>query len=305
MRFYLLIVLTLVNISCGNLKDFLKQKTETLANDIMEIRDTYLDLVKGVQDASGFIEYNRCDSLLFSGLLAVDGGSVVLTNARDEKTLRWYRTPYKDCLDNQRQDLHHSRRSGSSISRDGLMGAFWGLRYQNNLPALNDLINYGRDHKWVMGEGSLDRTYMTPNMQKTLYIIQGKTYKGLPNLWIDPIKAHQRHIVALNIILRGERQGKINESMLNLLKDFVNHDPGNALFQYGVHRFTDGDQSKAIAILQMFPVDRLPTNKDWKNEWLWSRHSDSDSRQPSDTPTTHSGGDLIFIAGLIERSVIE
>lgn len=296
--FLLLIFLTLVNISCGGLKKFGKQETIDPLDAIIEKRDIYLELIKERQDGFGFVESDRCDSLLFSGLAASSGVDVDLLSARDDKTHQWYRTPSKDCFNNQREDISSTRRSSSTISRDMFAGVMWGL-YSNNLSALEELRQYGKSHKWIMGEGLYDRTYMTLNMQDTLYRLVGKSYKGLPYIWIDPIRSHQRHVVALNILLRGKHEGYIDEGAFDLLEKWRDIYPANSLYQFGVARYSDGDQSVTISGLDIFPGDRLPDNTDWASEYLWARDPDGSDWQPDDKARIHSGVDFLFISSLL------
>lgn len=302
MRLILISILTVVNVSCGAPgKEEAKPTINTL-DDILEVRDAYLDLIPEVQDDFGFIYSDKCDSLLHSGLASYGGADVDILAARDEDSGQWYRTPYKDCYSNERRDIASSRRSKSTISRDMLAGAMWSLQGSGDLASLERLIDYGKGHKWIMGQGPLDRTFFTHNFQDTLYRLAGRDWKGPPYLWVDPIKDHQRHVVALNIILRGEKQCEIDAAMLDLLAKFRNSSPQNALFQYGYHRFTDGDQEQTLEILSRFPSDRLPTNEDWCGRWLWEKDEDHDSWRACDETREHSGGDLLFIAKLLEDS---
>lgn len=286
--------------SCGVCEEKPAKPSRGPIDAIMDTRQTYLELIKGVDDDHGFVESDRCDSLLFSGLAAYGGHDVAITAARDNETGRWHRTPYHDCYRNERRDIDASRRSKSTISRDMLVGAMWALYGAGDLGSLERLIDYGRRNNWVMGKGSLDRTYLTPAFQDTLYRMTGRTYKGPPYLWIDPRSEHQRNVVALHILLRGELEGSISAEMLDLVREFKKDSPMNALFSYVWHRFSDGHQAETIELLEMiFPPDRLPTSSDWCAEYLWMRDDDGSDWMPCDEGRTHSGADFLFVSKLL------
>lgn len=285
------IVLLVFLASCSTAK---KEKKPTInpIHALLETRETYLALLPSVQGEAGFLEDQECDSLLWSGLAAASGAEVQLSGAR-ESTGKWHRTPAKDC--------YLQKRSGSEISKDMLVGLEWGLWIEGDQAALADLYQYGNHHDWIMGAGSLDRTYFHAPFQNTLRVLLGKD-PSIPEFYVDPLKDHQRHILALDIVLRGEAQGKISESAFELLKSWSKKEPENALFQFGYHRYSDGEQGVTIDILKRFPLDRLPESRDWCGRWLWERSQYSEHWEPCGEDKTHSGGDFLFIVGLLERS---
>ena len=285
------VIIALAIISCGT-KTRQAEKSTSPLGELLLKKQAYLDEFSFHQDSDGWILAGDCDAALFSGLASAFAPSVALLRARDEGG-KWYRRPSKDCYPNH---------SGSSISRDMLVGIMFGLYFQGDIDALDSMRRYGKANKWVMGSGSLDRTFFTPNFQDTLYRLSGKDYKGPPYLWVDPIKDHQRHVVALNIILRGEAQKKIDDSMFSVLGQLLKSDPDNALFQYGYHRFSDGDQRNAIKILSdetLFPQDGPGGER--CRRWLWERHFSKRNSCP--TPEVNTGADFLFMMFLLERSI--
>jgi hypothetical protein len=289
--------------ACGHGRNE-KQDNKSPLDQVVEVHELYKELYKGVADESGIYHNSDCDTLLFNALSCAGGVDLILEDFELERTGKLYRTPAKTCF--------AEGRSGSEISRDHIVGAMWCLDKRGDVDALRRIRDYGDDHKWVMGEGSLDRTFLTPNIQDTLYRLIGLDWKGVGYAWVDPIKDHQRHIVALNIILRGEKDGWINDEMLGLLIKFRDENPENALFTYGVGRFTDGNQDDTINILlteAWFPRDRLPNTDDRCGRWLWERSDDHEGRKPCSATGVdqipiiiHSGGDFIFIAELLRQS---
>jgi hypothetical protein len=283
-------------ISCGTEKHNAVRTVDTFP-DLQEQRRVYLEKAKRVQDKYGWIETDECDSLLFTGLAYASGLKGVKILAGREPDGRWQRRPQGNCYGFIQ----------GSISRDMLIGLMWAAWATGNEEILNALYEYGKDHNWKMGDGDIDTVYLTPNFINTLKILIGKD-DNLPEIWIDPQKDHQRHVVALNIILRGEVEGNIRDDQLSVIKKFVKKQPKNALFQYGHHRFTDGDQSNAIAILRtksLFPGNKLPTSKERCARWLWERREWSDNWLPCpDEKNTHSGGDFAFVVWLLEQSLL-
>lgn len=284
----------LVLCGCGGEKNH-RTKTTNDISVLVETKNLYLELVKSVQGPSGFIEHDECDSLLFSALVWGAGLSVDIEAARGKNGL-WYRTPDHRCYD--------EKRSGSDTSKDMIMGIMWGAYLRDRSDILKQIYDYGKKKGWIFGRGPVDRTYFLPTFVNTLRILTERDDDYLVDVWIDPVKDHVRHISALNIILRGEAEGNIRDDQLALLKKFAKKSPKNALFHYGVARFTDGDQSKTISILsdtKYFPKNRLPSNIDRKGRWLWERSEASDNWRPSSKPRVHSGGDLIFLVRLLEN----
>lgn len=291
-----LLALALLLTACGHGRNE-SRDTETPIEQAQTKRQIYASLYDTISDDAGLFDSNDCDALLFNALYGVTDDSLDIESFRDKETGQWFRTPAKTC--------YEEGRSGSTVSRDMLIGMMWWAWSHERLDVLEDLRRYGQEHDWVMGQGSLDRTYFTPNFQKTLYVLLGRDYKGPPEVWIDPKKDHQRHVVALNIILRGERQGQINDEMLGLLELFHVKNPNNALFSYGAARFTDGNQAETINILlnpNWFAADRLPRSSDRCGRWLWERDDGHENWRSCEDGKTHSGGDLIFIAWLLDHS---
>jgi hypothetical protein len=262
-----------------------------------------------VQLDHGFIydSPSDCDSLLFSSLLHVGGADVDYRQAEDvEIPGRWYRTPFKDCFANSGRDDFQGRKSGSTTSVDMLAGVLWAAHYTGDLALAEDLISYGKKNKWFMGDPKGDRTFMWPPQRQVLYAVAGKKYGAEQVDFVDPRKDHQRHQVALFIILGGEVTGNISDGDLALLKKFYELEPKNALFSYGVARFGSGDFSATAELLRdvaMFPKHRLPTNKDRCGNWLWVRSDNHEGRKPCAKKKRHSGGDYLLIAKLLEDAL--
>lgn len=282
--------------SCGTEKI---QKRNTISNfNILQDRSSFLlEEIKKDQDSFGFIHSDQCDSALFSGLISAGGAPVDIKAARDEKG-QWFRTPYKDCYENEINDIQSSRRSKSTISRDMLIGILWSLYKTEDADALRELKTYAKKSKWIMGQGPIDRTFMTPNMRETLYNLLDQEYKGLIKGWVDPINDYDRHVVALNIALRGEKNGSISESAFDLIKKFEKIDQKNTLYKYIIARYSDKSQEQTIrmAIEQSEKYDRKMVCR----RWLWEWHSDT--WEGCEKKEYNTGGLTIFIYELLRNS---
>lgn len=277
--------------ACGHGKDEAVDHVSSL-DSLHTKKAFYLELMHEQQDKDGWLDF-ECDALLFNGMVYSSGLSVNVDKARDSNG-QWYRTPSKDCYD--------LGKSASDISKDSLVGLMWGLHLQSRVDDLSALYTWGDAHDWVMGRGPIDRTYFLPQFQNTLRVLIGKK-PNIPELAVDPLKDHQRHIEVLNWTLRGEKSGSISDDQLGVISDLFKLQPSNALFSYAFHRFSDGDQAPTIELLKRFPDERLPTSEDWCGRWLWERDERSEHWKPCEDSSIHSGGDFTFIVTLLEGSV--
>jgi len=309
-----LTILCFLLVACGTEKNDATRTRDDFP-DLIEQKGVYLEKAGTVQDKYGWIETEECDALLFTGLSMSAGlKGVEIEKGRDDSG-RWNRRPQGGCYggllketgSNFNKTNPNSNLLAGTISRDMLIGLMWGAWATGKQYILDDLYDYGKSHNWKMGDGDIDTVYFTPNMINTLRILIGKD-DNIPEIWVDPRKDHQRHVVALNIILRGEVEKNIRDDQLSVLKKMAKAQPKNALFRYGVHRFTDGDQSAAIEILRdqnLCPAKRLPNTSERCTRWLWERREWSDNWEPCPKEKrTHSGMDCAFLISLLENSLL-
>jgi hypothetical protein len=271
-------------------------KTKNDIGDLVTKKELYLSLLESSRrNDRGHFAAHECDSLLYSGLLYAAGLRVDIERYHVAPG-RWFRTPDKRCFS--------EGRSGSDISRDMFAGLMWGLYAHRRRDLARDIYDYGFYRGWMMGRGSVDRVFFTPNFQNTLLLLIGRG-SLVGETWVDPIKDHQRHVVMLNLGLRGEIQNGLTIDQWLLVAYLKQKMPGNALASFVYHRFRDGDQSETIAILEntkLFPDGRLPRAKDRCSYWLWVREDKAKYREPCQKNAVHTGGDFIFIVWLLERS---
>jgi hypothetical protein len=263
----------------------------------------YKTLSAEQQDSSGFIHTDKCDSLLFSALLAVARDEAINLPAARGVSGQWYRRPSQDCF-----ALGESK---STISRDMFMGVLLYAAYFKDAALINQIWRYGSDNNWNMGQGvdtetEIGRTIWTPSLiglaaqiRKT---ITGKTVAAihLPGIY-STVEGYRSHLTMLNIVATYRANAEISGTQVDAIKTIRNASPGNALAQALYAKFISGDYSMATALLlAKFPSDRLPTTDDWCEEWVVQR-SDSESSisTPCEGSHTHSGGDFLFTAAII------
>lgn len=294
-RFLLLSLLFLL--SCDR-KETKPAPTPDITADLSAKRSLYLELVRNVQDRSGFIETEACDSLLWSGLAGASGIEIDLLAARSDYG-KWFRRPltYPEC--------YAEHLSASTISRDMLLGVMWHYSANGDMQPMKSLWHYAKSHKFKMGDGAASRIYLTPNMQWVLARMAGDSgFETLPEMW-SKTTDYEAHVQVLLILLRGRTMGAITGETLKVLQKHATREPENALFQFAAHYYTDGDQTEATAQLMRtdyFPADRLPTNADRCNGWLWERDYGANWKPCGGDKIQHSGGDLLFIAWLLDAA---
>lgn len=271
-------------------------------------RDTYLELIKTQQDSEGFLHSDKCDSTLFTGLSGAGGMTVDLTKARASDG-QWYRRPLSlpECL--------KSGGSASTISRDMLLGVvIWG-NMTGRLDVLQDLIEYGVDHTWIMGESDgtpdgISRIVVTPPLIATLADCVYKMSDGAdnhsvmrtinPQAWVDGLDDYQLHLQMLHMVLRGRCTGSLEAGAINKLKNSYAQFPSNPLVQYVYARFVSQDFTQIGQTLmdeRLWPSDRLPTSAERCDPWLQERDPPYDACP--EEGKTHTGGDFLFVSKLV------
>lgn len=293
----------LLNQGCGHRTEpqSQPQSVESRALVLDKVR-LYQSLGPSVQDADGFIDFEHCDSLLFSGLYGVGGGQVNIAAARNSEGA-WQRRSLN-------QPPCYPQGSASSISRDMFMGLLWYMWEYRRLDLAEDLFAYGEAHDWIMGKGDVSRIYFTPGLQATLaemiFRMGGKdrpSYRSIPQAY-SKNTGFAAHLDVLHLVLRAEMVGSLEAKGVELLKFNYDRAPQNALFSYAWHRYSDGDQSQTYSALlneAWWPADRLPTSADRCEAWILQRDPGADWA-PCEGGKTHSGGDFLFVARLLLRS---
>lgn len=232
----------------------------------------------------------KCDSALVTSLCLAAGGcpAANIYDAESESEPgRWYRHKLHDCYDRGQ--------SASDISKD----MFAGLAFVLDDAAKARVVEYGQANGWVMGRGPLSRTYLTPPLR---WLFTGWPVNAIDSdNWLpSPINTGYRaHLDVLSILLRAKARGnKTSDLELAYLKKQAERVPTNALFQAAYHRFLDGNQDLATAILmdpRWFPKDGLPTDANYCTDYLWMRDEAHDL-EPCDGGKRKDATDFIFAA---------
>jgi hypothetical protein len=254
---------------------------------------------EGLQDR---VDSMGCDQLLFASLLGSVGYELDIERHEGEPG-QWFRTPNQDC--------YETGRSGSTISRDMLLGLLFYGYHRGELDLLDRLYHYGKENNWKMGDGSLSRIYLTPVMQKTLALaiekLGGESY---PESTInDSIewkiggqKGFEAHLMVLHVLLRGDILGKITKDQNKRLSEQYGRvsDSGLNCYIYGLfNRDSHLPESYSLTDDPKFPNDRLPTSNDRCTPWVWERDP-KDWVPCSEQKKIHTGGDFLFLAKRME-----
>lgn len=281
----------------------------------LDKKDLYLSLSTSGNhvDKCGWLNCDKCDGLLYNCLWSIAGADVMVTDARD-MWHKWHRHPSFTCYSNNE--------SKSEISRDMLLGLLLWIVFKREESVLSDLIGYGEQHSWLMGAGDLSRTFVTPSLRGTIYLAahvlsnRNTLARFFPKDWCWPLpfsivtnqQGYKRHLQALHIyvlsLLRDPTKREIE-----IMKYHADHEPLNALYRAIYNHVAVRNQEDAIALLmneKYFPNDRLPSNREYRANYLFS-HDQISLNWSNDYYTTrieHPGVDWLFTAKVIEASSI-
>lgn len=300
MRTILLTLLFLLH--CG--PDKSPAKSTTTPTDIEAKSELYLSLVKSHQDADGFIMSETCDSLLFTGLLSAAAPELDINiHAAQDRNGTWFRRPGYDCG----PEFGNSR---STISRDMILGLFWHMWRNRDLPAAVELMQNLQARNYVLrGDGTPGELALTTTMVQTLaemiFQLGGPDYvaeRNLPGFFSSSQTGFKAHLTVWHILLRGEIYGQISASNFQVLQAQVERQPNNPLFQAAYHRFLDGDYTSVIKLLMdsgEWPADRLPSSLDHCDDWPIQRDYTEKDWGSCIPEVEHSGAELPIIFRLI------
>ncbi len=298
----------LLLMSCGLFEPEDKQAKEPTVWDCLEkvqpVRDTYMQLLPTIADSEGWYETTECDALLFNSLVAAGGVDINIPLARDVSG-KWFRRPAKDCF-----ATGHSQ---SEISRDMYIGLIFWAFLNERVDILEGIYQYGSANGWIMGEGAISRTLMTPGLQATLadaiFALGGADHeeRKYPQAWYCCNTNFAAHLDVLHILLRGYINGGISDTMASVLAEQYNRDINNPLFAFAWAKYHTGDYTIALQLLDndaLWPKDRLPTSDNYCDSWPMQRDPNTDDWAPCpEEGKTHTGGGLVLLTELIEKEL--
>lgn len=198
-------------------------------------------------------------------------------------------------------------KEGSTISRDMLIGLAWYAYINNRLDIVQSVIAKALGNWGVMGYGSAGAINIMPGLLGTYMLIEqalgGKKRwyaRFLPIGLSGKNRGYTAHLEVLHLLLRNGII-KLSKKEQDALKWYASDQPLNPLFQYAAGNIEMAKQLLDNPLL--WPRDRLPTNHDRREEWLFQRnHRDN---HPDWLPRTeeplrvHHGGDYIFMYWLL------
>lgn len=288
--------------SCGspdNSPDTAPPYSHQLPADLADKQSTYVALAPFVQDANGFIETDKCDSLLMTALLGTpqDAGAVQIGNlqAAEVEPGKWLRKPPSagSC---------YPVGSGSEISRDMLVGVMFYAWAHRDLDMLQRLYSYGETHSWVMGAGDVTRTGLRTlrgTLAAAIHALGGP-YRLDDELITDPqliVKdGYEAHLQVLVLLLRGEIYGDLSAYSRQILRRLADGNPDSPIMQAAAARWVGQEYAPrfvAAARAEYWPAGRLPTSDDRCGEWL-TQADDKDWQPCPSEGKIHSGGDILF-----------
>lgn len=216
-----------------------KNTTDQPIADLQARRDAYMAQV------SDKVFTERCDKLTFKAMLSAFGKTQKL--GRFEPVLGEWHRDTAPC---------YPADSKSEISFDGLLMVLHDAVTQDDPLVVDRMLSYGIDHEWVMGAGQHDIVYM-PQLEYFSRKVKRDAFL-IPS--IPSLSGFRAHLVAMAIYLIGRVDGKISDIHFRLLRKLSADHSENPLFAALLARYTDGDQSEAIAILNRdYPTDDLPS----------------------------------------------
>lgn len=302
----ILFLASLLAIACG--KQDVHQSVSS-SSDLSEVETrlvTYRNLAP-----TGWVS-SSCDALLFASLQAVGQGQEFDIEAAQGELGQWFRKP---------EQVQNHEICSSDISRDMFHGVLvYALKFQK-LQLVEDIWTYGSQHNWKMGQerkietvgpitGKINnRTIMTPQMigllAEVIYHLGGKDhaerhYRSLEVYNVQP--GFTSHLTLLKVYLRSQMYNALDPRDMTALTAISLHMNNNPLVHALFHAHTDGDQSRAIdLLLSTWPANRLPTTRDWTEEWRLQRSDNDSGLQPGDSTEehSHSGGDFMFVASYL------
>ena len=283
MKIRLAILLCLI-VACGSCTFLFRTPKQISHTEIYPLQtkfELYVRLAKQeLAKTGGWIP--NCDSLTFMALCAWSSGCDTNLFEAEIEPGRWIRNPKIQCYP---KIDYSENQADTDASIDAIMQVSLFLYSTQNVEAMRRLLTFGKEHKWLMGEGEslmerISRTWINPIQRSTLFDIWYKLtgehnlVQYFPLLWYPALEGYRAHLQALHIFEKGLVNQKLNALHFGFLKVLAEREPNNAVYQAIYHYFGDGDQREAIRILgneQWFPANRLPSSNDRCESYLFQR----------------------------------
>lgn len=219
----LLILLILVT-SCGTHKS---HRSTSALERLQARRDAYT--------AQKVAYKHRCDKLTFRALLSAFGPRQAIEE--HEYVPGQFHRDVTPCYPSD---------SRSEISLDGYISVGHHIYTYNDREMLGRVIEYGREHKWIMGDGPTEYTNIYA-LVPILYKLRD-TYEL--NTYTDILQGYKGHVALMLLLLKARVYGYLNNLEYSVLKQIYLSNPSNPLYSAVYHRYTDGDYTEVLNILE-------------------------------------------------------
>lgn len=223
-------------VTCGACSSAQDAKLESASLETL-----YNDLLASVQWEDGWPSKHDCDGTLWAGIACLGGVDtrISLAEAAPGQTER---RPGPSCYPNE---------SKTTTSKDMVTGYMGCLYKKGDLGALERLADYGEAHSWAMGEpaSAVGEVLLDPNRQgllgRLIMALGGRErdYARIVPVHVPVTADYARHLQMIEIYLHGKEHGSISPLMMELIRNNVRSDDGDAFFQALKGRYT-GDFDK-------------------------------------------------------------
>ncbi len=274
----------------------------------------YLSWSEQGLDEHGWTRDTKCDGLLMNSIYSLSGGPADIPQATWGDG-RWERHWLKNCYPNG---------SKSTISRDMMAGLLLWLQARQRVDLIEQIIAYGEQHSfqgfpliWIVGQGELGRVDQPPSFVSKIYRLREKL-TGKPNPYpqmktqvLDKCRSYTCHLTVLEMLFEYRLDGTMTVSAQQYLRALADSHPRNALFNvlYGKLAQSSAHVGRALDTLldpTLFPEDRLPSNHDRCNDYIFSREEREEDGSvnrnwlpcPNEPRTVFSGTDFLFAAAI-------
>lgn len=260
----------------------------------------YCDESQKIYDAQKYV-VDECDGAGFTALYAVacPYNSVDLKVFQNEEG-KLFRNPKRDC---------YPTKSESEFSKDHVlmsMIAWHELGLIDEAKKFKDFVDKNNgvfcDAKDEITK--ISRCIISPTLYSLLSsITKSPSVSKIINLNANSEdltflkKGFEAHLHVLSIWLTGRVEGRISQIDKNFLGGYVNREPMNALFQAVGFRYGIVSREKVLAAFlnEHWPNDKLPTNEQHCEGYLWQRDMTSDKDwKPCDDKHVYTGADYSF-----------
>jgi hypothetical protein len=229
---YLLFILILIG--CGHHKS---HNTKSPFEKIQENRDF---IVSQIDDS---VFKHRCDKLTFFSLYSAFGIRQDLSHFI-----------YDDMIHRDTTRCYPEE-SRSEVSLDPILMMLHHIVSYGDTALLNEIIRIGSKRGWIMADGPEEYTNIF-FLISTIYKLKSQyslvDARSDISSVVDILSGYRGHIAAMYIYLQGRIYGELNEIEYQTMKQIFDSNPENPLYSAIYYRFTNGDQSYTINLLNKY-----------------------------------------------------